>query len=150
MQMDELIDQMKVLLGTGFALYFKVHASHWNIEGELFPSLHPFFEDIYKAIWKSLDDFAEQIRQLDAYTPSSMERLVKLSKISSENNVLPARDMLISLYQDQELFIDMLTVTLHKAEELNKQGLVNFLADRIEYHSKIRWQLRASAKRLNG
>ena len=146
--MEQLIESMKIVLGTGFSLYLKAHSYHWNILGEHFPSYHPFLGEIYTTIWESLDDFAEQIRQLDAQAPGSMERFIKLSRIQSDNSVPNTRQMMINLFNDTEIFIALLTETLHMAEQADKQGLVNFLAGRIEVHSKMRWQLRATANRL--
>lgn len=146
--MDKLISAMKVVLGTAFTLYLKVHAAHWNVEGSLFASYHQLFGDIYAEIWQSLDEIAEQIRQLDAYAPASLERLVELSRIKGTNEILPHNEVLIMLMKDTEATIAVLTETLHLAEKEDRQGLVNFLAGRIEAHSKQRWMLRASAKRL--
>lgn len=147
--MDKLISLMKVALGTAFTLYVKAHAAHWNVEGTNFVSLHQLFGEIYEDTWQSLDDIAEQIRQLDAYAPGSLERFVELSRINSINEVLPSSDMLVMLMKDTEILMATLTETLHAAETEDRQGLVNFLAERIEMHSKWRWQLRATAKRLN-
>ena len=146
--MNDLIDGMKTVLGTGFALYLKIHSYHWNLLGEHFPSYHPFFGEMYTAVWESLDDIAEQIRQLDAQAPGSMERFIKLSRIQGDNTVPPVRQMMVNLMTDTETFITLLTEVLHLAEKADKQGLVNFLAARIEAHSKMRWQLRATANRL--
>jgi starvation-inducible DNA-binding protein len=146
--MDKLISAMKIVLGTTFALYSKTHGAHWNVEGPLFPAYHQLFGDLYTEIWASIDDIAEQIRQLDAYAPQSLERLVELSRIKGTNEVMVAADLLAMLVKDNETLIATLTETLHLAEAEDKQGLVNFLAARIEAHSKQRWQLRATAKRL--
>lgn len=144
--MNELVDAMKVVLGTAFAFYVRAHTSHWNVEGPTFVSLHKLFEEIYTDTWESVDSIAEQIRQLDAYTPCAMQRFISLSKINSDNNVLPAHDMIIALMTDSETLIEVLTTALHIAENNDKQGLVNFLGERIEMHTKWRWQLRATAK----
>jgi len=146
--MDNLIAAVKIVLGTAFTLYLKTHSCHWNVEGAQFPAYHQLFGDIYAEIWASIDDIAEQIRQLDAYAPSSLERFAELSRVKSNNEVLVAADMLAMLVKDNETMIATLTETLHMAEKLDKQGLVNFLAGRIEAHSKFRWQLRATAKRI--
>lgn len=146
--MDKLVHIMKITLGTAFTLYVKVHGCHWNLEGPFFSQYHSFFETIYDDIWHSIDDIAEQIRQLDAYAPSTLEQFIELSRIENSNEVLPATDMVITIMKDTEVMIDILTEALHAAEAEDKQGLVNFLAGRIETHSKWRWQLRASAKRL--
>jgi starvation-inducible DNA-binding protein len=146
--MSNLIPTMKTVLGSVFGLYLKTHIAHWNIEGIHFPSIHAFFGDLYTEIWSSVDDIAEQIRQLDAYTPMSMQRLAELSRIESFDEPLPARDMVLALLADQITIIALLTQAMHEAEAEDKQGLVNFLAGRIEVHSKQRWQLRATAKVL--
>jgi len=148
---DDLINAMKVVLGTTFALYIKTHAYHWNVEGPTFPQLHALFGDQYTNIWASVDDIAEQIRQMDAYAPVSMERFLQLSQIESETrSAIPARDMLLTLVADHETMIEVLTNALHLAEQADRQGLMNFLADRIEKHSKMRWMLRATAKQVGG
>ena len=139
---------MKIVLGTSFALYLKSHACHWNVEGPSFVSYHRLFGDIYDDIWHAVDDIAEQIRQLDAYAPASLERLVELSRVKGNNEVLPASDMLVMLLKDTEIMIAVLTETLHLAAAEDRQGLVNFLAARVEAHAKHRWMLRATAKRL--
>jgi starvation-inducible DNA-binding protein len=146
--LDKLIAAMKITLGTAFTLYLKVHAAHWNTEGITFVAMHRLFGDIYTEIWASIDDIAEQIRQLDAYAPSSLERMIELSRLKGSNEVFPASEMLIMLMKDTETMIMVLSETLHLAEQEDRQGLVNFLAGRIEAHSKHRWMLRASAKKL--
>ncbi len=146
--MDKLIAIMKIVLGTAFSLYLKTHAAHWNVEGPSFPQLHQFFQMIYEDVWQSVDDIAEQVRQLDAYAPCSLERFNELSRIKCSNEVMPAQEMLIALLKDNDILIHAMTEALHAAEAEDKQGLVNFLAGRLETHSKWRWQLRATAKRI--
>ena len=147
--MDKLINSLKVTLGTAFNLYLRAHACHWNVEGIHFPELHHLFEQIYQDLWNSVDDIAEQIRQLDAYAPSSMERMIELSRVKSNNEVMAAHDMLIMLLQDMETLMATLTEAFHLASNENKQGLANFLAERVESFSKWRWMLRATAKRVS-
>jgi starvation-inducible DNA-binding protein len=144
--MDNLIHLLKITLGTVFVFYGKAHACHWNVEGSLFISLHKLFGEIYQDTWESVDDIAEQIRQLDAYAPASLERFIELSRIKGINEVLTSHEMLLMLVKDTETLLAVLTESLHAAEAEDKQGLVNFLASRIEAHNKWRWQLRSSAK----
>jgi starvation-inducible DNA-binding protein len=140
---------MKVTLGTTFVFYVTCHAYHWNCEGPFFPVYHALFGKIYTDVWNSIDDMAEQIRQLDAYAPASLERMIALSRINRSNSgMLPTGQMLTGLFEDNDVVIAVLTEALHVAEAEDKQGLVNFLAGRLEAHSKWRWQLRASAKRV--
>jgi starvation-inducible DNA-binding protein len=144
--MDKLVAAMKVLLGTAFSLYLKAHGFHWNVEGPLFPELHKLFEKIYEDAWESVDDIAEQIRQLDTPSPSSMDSFQQLSLVETTDEVPSPADMVVALFKDTETIISALTSTLQLAVGQNKQGLVNFLALRIETHSKQRWMLRATAR----
>jgi len=71
--MEQLIQQLKVILGTNFALYLKSHGFHWNIEGANFPQYHDFLNGFYTEVFNQNDPIAEHIRQLDSYAPGSLE-----------------------------------------------------------------------------
>lgn len=144
----DLVQELRVVLGTAFALYVKTQAYHWNVEGPDFGQLHALFGDQYADVGASLDDIAENIRKLDAYAPMSMERFLALSEIQSDPGRTPpaAKDMLMILSADNEVMIAALTRALEAAVAVNQQGVANYLGGRIEMHQKHRWMLRASAK----
>lgn len=138
---------MRVVLGTAFAIYVKTHAFHWNVEGVNFPQLHKLFNDQYEEIWGSLDDIAEHLRTLDAYTPMSMERFMALSEVESASPApMSAPDMVIELMNDHETMRAVLKAAINAAKEVDEEGIVNFLGGRLEAHAKHRWMLRATAK----
>ena len=145
--MENLIKHMREVLGTAFVIYTTTHVYHWNVEGPMFYEYHKLLELQYNEIWESLDDIAEHIRTLDAYTPQSLSRMVELSRVEE---ALPAptgtHDMFTGLVMAHEIMCDLLLETLKIAESEGQEGLVNFLGGRIEAHQKHRWMLRASAK----
>ena len=55
--MEQLIQQLKVILGTNFALYLKSHNYHWNIEGPNFPQYHDFLNTFLLEIGSSATPF---------------------------------------------------------------------------------------------
>ena len=144
--MDELIEQMKVCLGSTFAFYLKAHNFHWNVEGATFSQLHSFFETIYTDAWEAVDGLAEHIRTLNAYAPGSFVRYTDLSLVKDEVNIPPAMSMVNKLLDDNQTLIDQLTKTQAIAEQNKKMGLANYLQDRIDAHEKNGWMLRATAK----
>ena len=147
MEKENLVEGMRETLGTAFSLYVMSHTAHWNCEGPLFFETHKMLELIYQEIWGSLDDIAEHLRALDAYTPMTMTRFSELSQIPDcPPAPFSSREMLVFLVNANETMIQVLLTTLHLAEEVDEQGLVNFLGGRIEAHQKHRWMLRASAK----
>jgi starvation-inducible DNA-binding protein len=144
--MDELIEQMKVSLGSTFAFYLKAHNFHWNVEGSNFPQFHSFFEGIYTDAWGAVDGIAEHIRTLGAYAPGSLSRYSDLSLVKDEVNIPPALSMVSKLIDDNQIIIDQLTKTQALAESNKKMGLANYLQDRIDAHEKNGWMLRATLK----
>jgi len=144
--MNELIQQMKVVLASSFALYLKTHNFHWNIEGPNFPQYHDFLNNLYNEIWLAVDAIAEHIRTLDAYAPGSLGRYSQLSVVDDQLNIPSAKAMLAELESDNIKLISELNKALRLAETANKHGLANFIQDRIDIHEKHRWMLKATGK----
>lgn len=146
--MANLIDQMKVVQATAFSLYLKAHNYHWNVTGPNFSQYHDFFGDFYTAVWGSIDHIAEHTRTLDAYVPGSLSRFAELTKIEDETSIIAADAMFRNLYNDNETLIAELTAARDMAEADKRYGLVNFLEDRLDWHAKMHWQIRAFIVKL--
>lgn len=146
--MSELIDQMKVVQATAFSLYLKAHNYHWNVTGPNFSEYHSFFGGFYEAVWGSVDHIAEQTRTLDAYVPGSLSRFIELTKIQDETGIISPETMFRNLYNDNETFISELTAAHELASAEKRYGLINFIEDRLDFHAKMHWQLRAFIVKL--
>jgi starvation-inducible DNA-binding protein len=144
--METLIEQLKVILGTNFALYLKAHNFHWNIEGTNFPQYHEFLGDLYNSIWEQNDDIAEHIRQLDSYAPGSFTRFLELSAIEEELNIPQTLEMMSILKDDNDKFIIQLRAGIVVAEQANEPAVGNFLQDLLAAHQKHAWMLRSIIK----
>jgi len=146
--MSELIDQMKVVQATAFSLYLKAHNYHWNVTGSNFSEYHSFFADFYDAVWNSVDGYAEHTRTLDAYVPGSLSRFSELTKIQDETGIIAAEAMFRNLYNDNETLIGELNSAHELAAAEKRYGLVNFIEDRLDFHAKMHWQIRAFIVKL--
>ena len=144
--MEQLIQQLKVILGTNFALYLKSHNYHWNIEGSNFPQYHDFLNGFYTEVFAQTDLIAEHIRYLDSYTPGSMERFLELADIEEETNVPDAMSMLRTLKMDNDRYIIHLRAGIVAAEQANEPAIGNFLQDILDQHQKQAWMLRSITK----
>lgn len=144
--MDNLVQQLKVVLGSTFAFYLKAHNFHWNIEGPNFPQYHSFLDGLYNEVWGAVDAIAEHIRTLDAYAPGSLGRFSQLSVVDDQINIPNAKAMLAELESDNQKIIAELSKTYRLADSANKPGLSNFLQDRIDIHTKHGWMLKATGK----
>ena len=144
--METLTEMMKKVLADTFAMYLKSHNYHWNVEGPNFPQYHDFFGNLYQELHGAVDTIAEQIRALDSYAPGSFSRFIELTEIEDELNVPMGTDMARKLLSDNQTVMNTLNVTLKLAEQFDQQGLMDFLAGRIDTHNKHAWMLRSIAK----
>lgn len=142
--MNELRMQLKETLATVFTFYLKAHYFHWNVEGVNFYQHHKMFQKIYEDVYDSVDPLAEHIRTLSAYAPGSMERFKELTTISEETSVPTAEEMIKQLLADNDAVIISLNKAFVEAQKHKQQGIMNFLADRIDQHNKWGWFLRSS------
>jgi starvation-inducible DNA-binding protein len=144
--MDTLIQQLKVILGTNFGLYFKSHSFHWNVEGSDFAQYHDFLGDFYEEVFANVDTIAEKIRMLDSYAPVGLSRMLELSDIEESENIPDALSMLRILKQDNDRFIVHLRAGIMAADNANEPAIGNFLQDILDQHQKKAWMLRSFVK----
>jgi starvation-inducible DNA-binding protein len=141
--LEQLVQQMKAYLASSFTTYLKAHSYHWNVEGINFHEMHAFFGEVYEQYFDSLDDIAEQIRQLDAYAPGSLSRMSSLSLVVSPDVIPDTRGMVENLRADNEAIMNLATELSDMADELELLGLENFLQDKIMGYSKLNWKLKS-------
>ena len=144
--MDNLKAQLKETFATVFSFYLKAANFHWNVEGPDFYQYHQLFNDVYTNTYDSIDPLAEHIRTLGTYTPASYKRLSELSAVEDALQPLSAKDMMSTLLADNATVLTNLTRSFEAAEAHNMQGLMNFLASRIEQHNKWNWFFRSITK----
>lgn len=142
--MDELVEKMKVLLADAFTMYVRAHGYHWNVIGSDFPQYHDFFGDLYQEIHGSVDDIAEQLRQINSFAPGTLQRMKELSTIPEDDKIPLASKMITNLITANDTVIADLVDAYKSAEEAGEYGLSNFLQDRITVHKKHGWMLKAT------
>lgn len=144
--MEALQLSLQKTLSDTFTMYFKAHTFHWNVEGPDFKQYHDLFGDIYEEVYGSIDNIAEHIRQIDAYTPTSLQQIASLTIVSEEDNVMPALQMVKNLLDANNLVLVSLMRAYREADTASELGLANFLQDRIAAHQKHAWMLKATLK----
>lgn len=136
-------DALSTVLADTYALYLKTHAYHWNVTGADFPQLHALFETQYRDMWDALDEIAERIRALGAFTPPS-GRLAGLSAIpADEANPPAATQMVKNLLDGHETLIRRAREALETADDADDAASEDLLTQRIRTHEKTAWMLRA-------
>lgn len=141
-----LVDEMKVVLASNFALYLKAANFHWNVEGADFPQYHAFLDSYYNDIYGTIDQLAEYIRALNAYTPASFSRFTELSIVKDQIEQLAVGPMFLQLQEDNNAVLQLLMDTFKTTQTENQQGIANFLAERIDAMQKHAWMIRSILK----
>lgn len=146
--MEELSIAMKIVLANTFVMYFKAHSYHWNVEGMFFSQLHDFFGELYEELHSATDPIAEQIRTLNAYAPISLSDMY-IHKTCMEDIVKPVSSpqMLENILIANESVLAALYTAFKLAEQVNNQGLVDYLGGRIDVHNKHSWMIKAYLKK---
>jgi starvation-inducible DNA-binding protein len=102
---EELNSALTKVMADTFAMYYKAHSSHWNIEGPNFPQYHEFLQDLYTELWNSVDDIAEKIRQLGGYAPSSLSELMSHTMVTENTGTLSAEEYMARLVDANNLVL---------------------------------------------
>ena len=145
--MEQLIEQLKVILGTNFGLYFKAHSFHWNVEGPNFNDYHAFLGLLYNAVWLNTDLIAEKLRMLGVYAPPSIARMLENCDISTDAIAIPdARMMFMELKTDNDRLITHLRAGIVAADGANEPAIGNFLQDLLDQHQKHAWMISSIIK----
>lgn len=144
--MEKLIEQLRVILGTNFGLYFKAHSFHWNIEGPDFIQYHTFLGDFYTAVWNNTDLIAEKIRMLGAYAPVNMTRMHELADVAEMENIPDAMTMMRELVVSNERLMFHLRAGIVAADDAGEPAISNFLQDLLDQHAKHNWFLKSLVK----
>ena len=141
-----LTEDLKVLLASVNSLSIKAQNFHWNVEGDNFPQYHDYLANFYEEVYSAVDKVAEYIRTLDSYAPGSLTRYAELTIIQDQLKIPRAELMFAELYEDNAKMIELLNHCFASATQENKQGIANFIAERLSAHGKYRWQLTSYLK----
>jgi len=139
----DLPGQMREILGATVCMWYKSSAAHWNIEGDNFPQYHAFFGELYEALEAGIDPTAEYIRALGFKTPATIYALLATQPVDTMTEEASLPEMLASITLENMRMLDLLQGGIYFAGIAGEFAVQNFLQDRLGYHQKLRWMLRA-------
>jgi len=143
-----VVEILSYLLADEHVLYIKLRNYHWNVEGMQFQPLHSLFEEQYTSLAEVIDDVAERIRSLGAYSPGSMHDFEELARLQETSHLSGnAKKMLENILADHEMIIQVLRQNVEETIEEHKDaGTSDFLTGLMEMHEKMAWMVRSHLK----
>lgn len=142
---EQIADGLAHLLADTYTLYLKTQGYHWNVEGQMFRSLHLMFEEEYIDLRDAADEIAERIRALGHKSPGSYSEFAKLSSVKDEEGAPEAMDMVRRLVAGHESVIRTARELVGTAEDAGDVATADLATGRIDVHEKTAWMLRATA-----
>lgn len=145
MEKDSLVEAMATCLANATVMYHRTHGAHWCVVGYEFPQWHSKFGEIYDDVYGSLDPIAENIRKIGGFPPYTLSELASCATVPDiQMNSYEWVDLVRDLVRVNDGVIDSLYVAFQEADAVGEEGILNFLAERIDAHQKWNWQLTAS------
>ena len=141
-----LIDGLNLVLADSYALLALTHLAHWNVEGSDFYALHKSFQEQYENLFEAVDDVAERVRALDAYAIGGLSTLAKVAQMDEFKSPMPAKDYLAALIVAHEKVVDDATRLRDVAGEVNDLQTQDLMIERLTWHEKTMWMLKATLK----
>jgi starvation-inducible DNA-binding protein len=137
--------ELSGFLASTYTLYMKTLFYHWNVTGPTFPGLHKMFEEHYQELHLAGDELAERVRALGHMTPGTYREFSQLSKVK-EDDKLPrdSKVMVENLMKSHEDCSLEARSVLKVADECGDEVTVDMMVERMAFHDKTAWMLRAT------
>lgn len=143
----DLESALNICLGNLVNLAGRAQAFHWSVEGPEFHQYHQFFQVIYEDLYKSVDDFAENILISGYSVPLSLKKILMNSTIQCDDVETTPESLTRSLYESNKKCIEDYELTVSLAKSLGKE--LAFVSGQIDLQRKWDWQLRTATKDAN-
>ena len=138
---EYLAEELCSLMSNLVSAKFLAHGAHWNVKGVLFPQFHKFFQKIYEDYESAIDATAENIRKLDVDAKFTLPEFVAETEIDATFIGGDPVQLSLAVYKANEILLKEIVGTLDCADDLNQQGIYNFLADLQDRFALWHWQL---------
>lgn len=146
---NPVVTALSTLLADSYVLMGETHLAHWNVEGSAFFELHGAFQKQYEELFEAIDDIAERIRAIDAYSPGGLKALAKLATVPPVPvGAAPAKDFVAALIEGHETTAESAKKARDIAAEQLDLETQDLAIGRIRVHQKTLWMLRSYLKNL--
>jgi len=138
-QIAEMLSEVTV---QTYRTLLRSQVVHWNVVGPLFQPIHELTEQHYSELFAAIDTLAERIRALGFPVPTG-KAAAGLDKALSIGGRMSALAMVEELVEDHEALSRLLREAAGEAEELNDFVTHDLLTERLAFHEKAVWMLKA-------
>lgn len=131
------------ILAANYRLLIKTHVYHWNVVGPLFKPLHELTEAQYGALFEAADIIAERIRALGHLAPAKLATAAQFAPKGNDVDHLTAEHIVHDLIADHEAAVKAMRDAAEAAGDARDKVTEDMLTQRLTFHEKALWMLRA-------
>ncbi len=135
------------ILASTYRLLIKSHIYHWNVVGPVFKPIHELTQAHYEALFGATDIIAERIRALGHLAPASLKEAQNFAPTGPDVDHGSAASMVADLVKDHEAGIRNMRKACGTADDNADFVTTDMLTDRLNFHEKAVWMLRATTAR---
>ena len=140
-----IVYALRNLYADNFAVYYKSHTYHFNVEGPTFLQDHMLLEEIYTFLQESHDTLGELIRQMHKEAPPSLKVILDLTNITEAKTAkVPSKAMFNDLNNDFTAVHESGQWLFHAFDEAGYGGLNTAIGDYLKELSKLHWKIQAT------
>jgi starvation-inducible DNA-binding protein len=141
-----VVKSLNRLLADTYSLLANTQYAHWNVEGPGFFSLHKAFQEQYEQLFEAVDEIAERVRALDAYTLGGLRNFSHESGIEELTTPASAKDYVASLAVAHEKTLADALAVRDAAGAVNDLETQDLAIKTIQWHQKTIWMLKSFLK----
>ncbi|MBE2213837.1 MAG: DNA starvation/stationary phase protection protein [Opitutaceae bacterium] len=143
---SNVVAYLNQLLASSYALMVNTHFAHWNVEGPDFFSLHEAFQAHYENLFTAVDEIAERVRALNAYTIGGLSQFSRRAGFEELTEATTARDFVAALVVAHEKVVADAAALRDASGAANDAETQDIAIGRIQWHEKTIWMLRSFLK----
>lgn len=141
-----VVANLNQLLASTYSLMANTQFAHWNVEGPEFFTLHEAFQMHYENLFAAVDELAERIRALDAYTIGGLSTFSRRAGFVELDAPRTARDFVAALIGGHEKVAADAAALRDASGAANDQETQDIAIGRIQWHEKTIWMLKSFLK----
>ena len=141
-----IVAHLNQLLASSYALMANTQFAHWNVEGPNFFALHEAFQLHYENLFTAVDEIAERVRALGAYTVGGLSEFSRQAGFGELAGAASARDFVAALVVAHEKVVADAAALRDASGAANDAETQDIAIGRIQWHEKTIWMLRSFLK----
>ncbi|MBE2212907.1 MAG: DNA starvation/stationary phase protection protein [Opitutaceae bacterium] len=141
-----VVADLNQLLASSYALMANTQFAHWNVEGPAFFALHEAFQMHYENLFAAVDEIAERVRAIDAFTIGGLSNFSKKAGFEELASPRSAVDYVAALIDGHAKVVADAAALRDTAGAANDQETQDIAIGRIQWHEKTIWMLKSFLK----